>query len=74
MVLSGRVFVSGDAGFALAASWLRYTGAAERGTRSRNMMVLIEECLELYGIALFNWALCCELAKQSFQFDVKVRG
>lgn len=71
MVLSGAIFVSGAIGFELVASWMEYTSAGERGSLSRNLMVLIEECLEMYGIALFNCVLYRELARQDFHLAVK---
>ena len=70
MVLSGLVFVSGTIGFEFVAAWMEYTEFAERGTFSRNMAVLVEESLEMYGIALFNSVLFCELAKKDFQFGM----
>ena len=68
LVLSGIVFVSGAIGFEFVAAWMEYTEFAKQGTFPRNMAQLVEESLEMYGIALLNSVLFCELAKRDFQF------
>jgi len=73
MILSGTIFVCGAIGMEFVAAWLQFSDQAVRGALARNMVALVEESLEMYGIALFNTVLFYELAGRNFEFRQRFR-
>jgi hypothetical protein len=61
MVLAGTIFLGGAIGFETLGAWLRYRGSAGYYDLIGDMRRLLEESLEMYGIALFNSVLFKEI-------------
>jgi hypothetical protein len=62
---AGAVFVTGALGMELAGAVMLYSGVASEAALVYDLRRVVEEALEMYGIALFNYALCRELARTS---------
>ena len=62
MVLAGVIFLGGAIGIETLGAWFRYKNLAGHHDLIDNIRRLVEESLEMYGIALFNCTLFMEIA------------
>jgi hypothetical protein len=67
--VSGLTFAVGALGFEFVGSWMINRGAGA-DTLAYDMRRVIEEGLEMLGIALFNWAAVRELALRRCRLDI----
>jgi len=76
MILSGAIFVTGALGFETVAGWMLYEGFAGSQDLGYFMTQLIEEGLEMSGIALFNCTLLdyCLRRKVTFSLTIAPRA
>jgi hypothetical protein len=64
-IIAGTLFVTGSIGFEFIGAAMRYTGYAQSEDLIYKLRRIMEEGLEIYGIALFNYAAFRELSRRS---------
>ncbi len=68
-VISGAIFLLGSLGLEFVGAIMRYTGIAEADDLIYKIRRVFEEGFEMYGIAIFNYAIFRELIHRRAKFE-----